>query len=859
MDNETFNLKKDDLLNREETIKNMCVPVYQKDTVDMKENIEKSQFFPDSINHTDKNLFAIGDRAYTQFSVLNSSNKGEKVNKICASQNGFVQTGQVVDSGELILQRERYPSECIPSERYPSERYPSECIPSERYPSERYPSERYPSEHSSESEPTLGEENTPEEYADGGDIHLNGDKKWGNKRGKKKKKGVNLNYIVHYNRYQPTRIPIFKKNNIPMVKKNKIKNQYINCNFRYYVKEKNYLTHNVDDNINWEQIEKVDYIIFDHICLTCPICLENNIISPRITKCRHIFCFFCILKYFIDEEKKTWKKCPICFEIINENDLRSVKFHYVKNYNIKDNINLCLLYTENKKINLKSNRLFFNNTFNITNNNFVKKKVQNYEKNKIIDYKYILNIDYMNKNLITFSKNHSEQILKLNLNLGVQFSKFFYIYNPLALWIKDLNIFNFILINKKKNILVSDDNIIQKAIQNIKLKISDYLNIPIEEFNPELHIDENTFDCFYLYDNLAHDVYGSIEQIRKEMEMETELSKGHKLEQEKRRNSTLERSNSEQTQELKYVDQTYFYQCIDGQCIFLDPFILKLLFFECDNDMNRMPKFLCNRKITYIESFELDEKTRNRYPILSHLPLGVNVLFISVNLDDILSEKTKKHFAKEITERRKKHITTLRKKVSEEKYFKLLAEEEIDRKEKQYWNLPSNTISIQNDSIGMSSNSLRISNHVKGEKYFHGELYDATMKFGSSPIVEELENVTNLDNVKYKDKMNEHVQRNDCSCINPNWKKKNAKKNNTKYSNDETSEKNVKWVDETNNGVKMPKSTFLEIAKRKCDVNDIKLDEFKKKEENFSLGTGPVSINLMDLISKKTPKKKKKK
>ncbi|SBT76689.1 E3 ubiquitin-protein ligase, putative [Plasmodium ovale] len=520
MDNETFNLKKDDLLNREEAIKNMCVPVYQKDTVDLKENKEKRQLFQDSINHTDKNIFAREESAYTQFSVLNSSNKGEKVNKMCTSKNGFVQTGQVVDAGELILQRDSFPSE-----------------------------------HSSESEPTHGEDNTAEEYADEVDIHLNGDKKWGNKRGKKKKKGVNLNYIVHYNRYQPTRIPTFKKNNIPMVKKNKIKNQYINCNFRYYVKEKNYLTHNVDDNINWEQIEKVDYIIFDHICLTCPICLENNIISPRITKCRHIFCFFCILKYFIDEEKKTWKKCPICFEIINENDLRSVKFHYVKNYNVKDNINLCLLYTENKKINLKSNRLFFNNTFNITNNNFFKKKVQNYEKNKTIDYKYILNIDYMNKNLITFSKNHSEQILKLNLNLGVQFSKLFYIYNPLALWIKDLNIFNFILINKKKNILVSDDNIIQKAIQNIKLKISDYLNIPIEEFNPELHIDENTFDCFYLYDNLAHDVYGSIEQIRKEMEVETGLSKGHKLEQEKRRNSTLERSNSEHTQELKYADR----------------------------------------------------------------------------------------------------------------------------------------------------------------------------------------------------------------------------------------------------------------------------------------------------------------
>ncbi|ANQ07788.1 Uncharacterized protein PCOAH_00022290 [Plasmodium coatneyi] len=664
-------------------------------------------------------------------------------------------------------------------------------------------------------------------------------------KGKKNKKGTNVNYIVHYNRYKPTRVPPTfnkaKSNNPPVIKKNK--NQYINCNFRYYVKEKNYLTQSADENIKWEQIEKVDYIVFDNTTLTCPICLEDKIISPRITKCRHIFCFFCILKYFIDEKKNMWKKCPICFEIINENDLRAVKFHYVKNYKINDSINMCLLYTEDKKIHLKSDRLYFNNTFKVTNKNFVK-------NNKTNDYKYILNIDYMNKNLSTFCQNHANKISKLNLNLGIQFSKLFYLYNPLSIWIKDLHIFNFILTNKKMHLFASDENVIQKAIENIKLKMSEYLNIPIEKVNPELYMDEGSFDSFYLYDNLAHDVYDSIEQIKNEMKIETELAKNQKSPPQEKCPLGSEKPTGEGSPEVKHLNQTYFYQCIDGQCIFLDPFILNLLFFECDNSMNRMPKFLCNRQITYIETFVLDEKIRKRHAILSHLPLGVNVLFVSFNIDDLLSERTKTHFSKEISERKKKHHSILRKKMEEEKYFKLLAEEEIDRKEKRYWNLPSNTINIQSDTINISSSILRYRNLLDEEKYLHGELDDDLLvKQNEHAFVEQLFANVNLDD--------QPGENNTTGGTNNGLKggPKCGPKNDPPVNWDNTELINAADP----NVCHIPKRSFLEIAKQKSDAGDVKSEMGKKKEEMLSIGSGSVHVNLIDLISTKTAKKKKRK
>ncbi|CAI7720020.1 E3 ubiquitin-protein ligase, putative [Plasmodium vivax] len=676
-------------------------------------------------------------------------------------------------------------------------------------------------------------------------------------KGKKNKKGTNVNYIVHYNRYKPTRVPpTFSKSkgNPPVVKKNK--NQYINCNFRYYVKEKNYLTQSVDEHIKWEQIEKVDYIVFDNTKLACPICLEDKIISPRITKCRHIFCFFCILKYFIDENdenKKMWKKCPICFEIINENDLRAVKFHYVKNYSINDSISMCLLYTEDKKIHLKSDRLYFNNSFKVTNKNFVK-------HTKTGDYKYFVHIDYMNKNLTTFSRNHTNKISKLNLNLGIQFSKLFYLYNPLSIWIKDLHIFNFILKNKQMHLVASDTNVIQKAIENIKLKISEYLNIPIERMNPELNLDERSFDSFYLYDNLAHDVYDSIEQIKQEMDIETELAKNQKSPVEEKCPLDGEKPADEGSPDLKHLNQTYFYQCIDGQCIFLDPFILNLLFFECDNYMNRMPKFLCNRQITYIETFELDEKIRKRHAILSHLPLGVNVLFVSFNIDDLLSERTKTHFSKEISERKKKHHSILRKKMKEEKYFKLLADEEIDRKEKRYWNLPNNTINIQSDTISISSGMLRHPNLLDEEKYLHGELDgDWVVKQNECAFVEHLFANVNWDNqpggTSTGGRQKSGLKRGPKNGLTgaagsngpsgPTWPKKDPPVN-----RDNAADPNVCHI---------PKRSFLEIAKQKSDAGDVKSEMGKKKEEQLSIGSGSVHVNLIDLINTKTAKKKKRK
>ncbi|OSX66919.1 hypothetical protein POSPLADRAFT_1042221 [Postia placenta MAD-698-R-SB12] len=58
---------------------------------------------------------------------------------------------------------------------------------------------------------------------------------------------------------------------------------------------------------------------------TCPICLSAPT-APRMTKCGHVFCFPCILHYLNTADNLKWVRCPICFDSVNERQLKGVKW-----------------------------------------------------------------------------------------------------------------------------------------------------------------------------------------------------------------------------------------------------------------------------------------------------------------------------------------------------------------------------------------------------------------------------------------------------------------------------------------------------------------------------------------------------
>ena len=54
-------------------------------------------------------------------------------------------------------------------------------------------------------------------------------------------------------------------------------------------------------------------------------------ITPRITKCGHIYCWPCVLQYLAyDKETRAngsgnWKRCPLCNDPIYKHELKSVQ------------------------------------------------------------------------------------------------------------------------------------------------------------------------------------------------------------------------------------------------------------------------------------------------------------------------------------------------------------------------------------------------------------------------------------------------------------------------------------------------------------------------------------------------------
>jgi hypothetical protein len=91
--------------------------------------------------------------------------------------------------------------------------------------------------------------------------------------------------------------------------------------------------------VDWESIEQVR--LFAHEEVTCPICLYPPT-AAKITRCGHIYCWTCMLHY-LSLDDRSWRKCPICYESVQDSDLKSVQPVPAKSYKVGDQITLQLM------------------------------------------------------------------------------------------------------------------------------------------------------------------------------------------------------------------------------------------------------------------------------------------------------------------------------------------------------------------------------------------------------------------------------------------------------------------------------------------------------------------------------------
>lgn len=129
-----------------------------------------------------------------------------------------------------------------------------------------------------------------------------------------------------------------------------IKEQYLQANCQFVVKSNHDYSRHLEDPdllVDWDLIEEVNLKTTSNVP-SCPICLYPPR-AAKITRCGHVFCWTCMLHYLSlgDEE---WRKCPICFEKVYRNDLKSVVSVPWKEITIGDEIEFSLMRRERNSL-----------------------------------------------------------------------------------------------------------------------------------------------------------------------------------------------------------------------------------------------------------------------------------------------------------------------------------------------------------------------------------------------------------------------------------------------------------------------------------------------------------------------------
>mmetsp|Transcript_9377 Transcript_9377/g.15117 ORF Transcript_9377/g.15117 Transcript_9377/m.15117 type:complete len:747 (-) Transcript_9377:81-2321(-) len=444
-----------------------------------------------------------------------------------------------------------------------------------------------------------------------------------------------------------------------------------------------------DALIDWPHVRCVDLFCDEHP--KCPICLEESLVVPKITRCGHIFCMPCIMRYFImlqGTNLQAVQRCPVCNERVSPEDLTSVRFQMTRPLQEDSKLSFFLVHREASSISVRASAAAAMDVAPPTD--------EGEDSDDIVVEAF--------HQLPTESDNgwHFSRVVRLQagefLSLLRQEVEGLRLYRPEAIRAGDTEL------------LPSIDAAVTLLDQKLgagKLQVPDseptqpqppwgcrYVDLTFGNSSgssdaPVTNATDVGADLEYDDDAIGDDgpppeksspLSGcSPSPLLASGNCPSSPSRATAADDEL---ASLQPLPAPRTCIGKGGARIIsFYQATDGRLVFLQPFYTKLLLHEHGGRWDRLPASLSELRLERMHELAMTEEVRKRYRFLAHLPLGSPVWLAEVDLRGHLSKETKEVFAEEFAKRRQQRLKEKAKSRREERHSKQMAAEQ----EEQYY------------------------------------------------------------------------------------------------------------------------------------------------------------------------------
>lgn len=405
----------------------------------------------------------------------------------------------------------------------------------------------------------------------------------------------------------------------------------------------NKIIDSVDTLVDWSLIEQIN--VHTNEEMQCPICLYPPK-AAKMTRCGHVYCWLCVLQY-LSLSNYDWCKCPICFEIIHAEDLKSVIIIKQQTFEVGTEISLQLMcckkgtnivekLSQITKIKDKSSTSSQSSALSSLSSSFIYPWLSSCEESKRFS-KYLI---AKRRDVFDILNREEQEILDNNRNSSC--TEFFFVEQALD------------LLNTRRNSIMyatsvnHEDEKVSNIIGEEKL-IPDNNEIGINECNDIDNFTEEDFS--EKLEPIEIFVNESIENLNKYIETNLKIDV-YKENDDGNGNDDVDDSAlkfmAENQMDPKFY---YFYQSIDGQNIFLHPLNVKML-QACYGNLSDGPRIVRGR-ILQIEQYSMNDEHRQRYAYLSHLPLTCPFSIVEIHLiRPYVTDQVIKMFKKKIIRRR---------------------------------------------------------------------------------------------------------------------------------------------------------------------------------------------------------------